>query len=232
MLIRAVVVDNKDPLHRGRLKVRAYGWHDEIPDEDLPWAEPCMPFGGDKDYGTLLIPEIGSTVWISFEVDDTFKPNPMCPVWVGVWWGQREVPSESQDGTYQNHVVVKTKKGHKIIVSDATDIIWIVTAQGDKMVMDGANRTISIQTQTFSQGFNTGQTNMTSWVITGDVTIQGNLLVTGNIDSIGQTTAQGGLKTLPSGQTIFVDDLITKYNSHTHTDSSGGSTSAPDQLLP
>ena len=125
MLIRAVVVDNKDPLHRGRLKVRAYGWHDEIPDEDLPWAEPCMPFGGDKDYGTLLIPEIGSTVWISFEVDDTFKPNPMCPVWVGVWWGQSEVPLESQDGSYKTHTVVKTKNKNLMVVSDATNKITI-----------------------------------------------------------------------------------------------------------
>ncbi len=184
MLVRAVVVDNKDPLHRGRIKIRAYGWHDEIPDDDLPWAEPCMPFGGDKDYGTLLIPETGSTVWISFEVDDTFKPNPMCPVWVGVWWGQSEVPSESQDGTYQTHAVVKTKKGHKVIVSDANDIIEVTTAQGDRIVLDGVNRTISVQTKTFSHAFDSGQTVMTSWNISGDVTINGNLTVKGEITDI------------------------------------------------
>ena len=76
--------------------------------------------------------------------------------------------------------------------------------------------------------------NLTSPTVTiqGDVVIEGNLNVTGNITSIGQTTAQSGLKTSPSGQTIFVDDLVSKYNSHTHTDSSGGSTSVPDQQLP
>ncbi len=79
---------------------------------------------------------------------------------------------------------------------------------------------------------NTSSLTSPTVTIKGDVMIEGNLNVTGNITSIGQTTAQSGLKTSPSGQTIFVDDLVSKYNSHTHTDSSGGSTSAPDQQLP
>ena len=124
MLIRAIVVDNKDPLHRGRLKIRAYGWHDELPDDDLPWAEPCLPFGGDKDYGMITIPDIGSTVWISFEVDDTFKPKPESPVWVGVWWGQNEVPQEAQGGDYKTHVF-KTRNGNKIVISDVGDYIHV-----------------------------------------------------------------------------------------------------------
>ncbi len=70
------------------------------------------------------------------------------------------------------------------------------------------------------------------FTITGDVIVQGNLFVSGNISSVGQTTAQGGLKTSPEGQTIFVDELITKYNTHTHTDSRGSSTSVPDKQLP
>ena len=79
---------------------------------------------------------------------------------------------------------------------------------------------------------NTSSLTSPTVTIKGDVMIEGNLNVTGNITSIGQTTAQSGLKTSPDGQTIFVDDLVSKYNSHTHTDSSGGSTSVPDQQLP
>ncbi len=231
MLVRAVVIDNKDPLHRGRLKIRAYGWHDELPDGDLPWAEPCLPFGGDKDYGLFVIPEVGSTVWVSFEVDDTFQPNPMCPVWMGVWWGQSEVPQEAQGGDYRTYMF-KTPKGNLIVVSDSEDSINIRTAQGDLIRLDGKSRSIKIETQSFRLSFNNGNTEVTTWSISGDVNINGNLFVSGNISSIGQTTAQGGLKTLPGGQVIFVDDLVNKYNSHTHTDSTGGSTSTPDQTLP
>ena len=245
MLIRAIVVDNKDPTHRGRLKIRAYGWHDDIPDNDLPWAEPCMPFGGDKDYGMFFIPEVGSTVWVSFEVDDTFKPNPMCPVWVGVWWGQGEVPPESRDGTYKTHVI-KTKKGHKIVISDDSDTVVVQTSQGDIIKMDGQNKSISVETQqvlvkaqginaqaqTFSLSDKNGTINTTSWTISGNVMIQGTLIVAGGIQSIGSLIAQGGVMTSPSGMAVFMDDLVNKFNTHTHTDSQGGSTGVPDKQLP
>ena len=44
-----VIVDVKDPLKEGRARVRVFGIFDDIPTEDLPWAEPgtaCEYFGG------------------------------------------------------------------------------------------------------------------------------------------------------------------------------------------
>ena len=41
-----VVEDRKDPLELGRVRVRCYGWHtedkQELPTEDLPWAQPIQ----------------------------------------------------------------------------------------------------------------------------------------------------------------------------------------------
>ena len=41
------VVDIKDPLYQGRAKIDVFGFFDEIPVEDLPWAEQIagMSFG-------------------------------------------------------------------------------------------------------------------------------------------------------------------------------------------
>lgn len=42
-----VVEDRNDPLQLGRVRVRCYGWHTEVknqvPTEDLPWAQPMQP---------------------------------------------------------------------------------------------------------------------------------------------------------------------------------------------
>jgi len=42
-----VVEDRLDPLELGRVRVRCYGWHtdnkNDIPTEDLPWAQPIQP---------------------------------------------------------------------------------------------------------------------------------------------------------------------------------------------
>lgn len=44
-----VVEDRQDPLNLGRCKIRCFGWHTEsvnqISTEDLPWAQPVVPYG-------------------------------------------------------------------------------------------------------------------------------------------------------------------------------------------
>ncbi len=86
------------------------------------------------------------------------------------------------------------------------------------------------ETQTKTEAFNQGSLKMTSWQIEGNITLQGNLLVLGNISSTGTITAQSGLMTAPAGLKLMVDDFLTIYNSHTHTDSNNGTTSPPNQI--
>ena len=99
---RGIVVDNDDtarPSHvyRGLLKInvpQVYGV--DIPDTDLPWAEPCLPFGGGRldgvSYGFFALPQIGSTVWIMFENADAQRP-----VWMGTWFGEKDATPELAD---------------------------------------------------------------------------------------------------------------------------------------
>lgn len=66
---RATVLDDADPLARGRLLVRvtgASGKHEE-------WATACLPAAGGTD-----VPPRGSQVWVAFEEGDAARP-----VWLG-----------------------------------------------------------------------------------------------------------------------------------------------------
>lgn len=84
---RGTVINNIDPLGRGRIMVT-------VPDVSITpstWAEPCVPVAG-LQMGLLAVPPIGGGVWIEFE-----KGDPDYPIWVGGWWGSAaELPVLAQ----------------------------------------------------------------------------------------------------------------------------------------
>jgi len=70
---------NKDPKHMGRLQVRVreiYGddREDETPTHLLPWAKQLQFFGGFNDGGSHTPYPVGSTVLVSFEQGDKYRP--------------------------------------------------------------------------------------------------------------------------------------------------------------
>jgi hypothetical protein len=69
------IVENKDPLYRGRAKVNVFGFFDGIPVEDLPWAEQIagLSFGGNSGGGNISIPRIGTVVAVHFEENNYYK---------------------------------------------------------------------------------------------------------------------------------------------------------------
>lgn len=71
-----VIVDINDPEKRGRAKVRVFGKFDDIPDEDLPWAENSMSstFGGNGGGGTLSIPKVDTVVAVHFDNGNIYTP--------------------------------------------------------------------------------------------------------------------------------------------------------------
>ena len=121
---RGFVVDNADPEHLGRLKLKIPS---VLGDEVVTgWALPCTPYGGDADQGFLFVPEIDAGVWVEFEEGDL-----EFPIWVGTFWskpgGESELPKPNDpDGTEQGSVqdpptrkIIKTVKGHTIQLEDA-----------------------------------------------------------------------------------------------------------------
>lgn len=85
---RGTVVNNVDPLNKGRLLV-------SVPDvlglTPSTWAMPCVPLAGVQN-GFYAMPLIGSGVWVEFEQGDSDYP-----IWVGCFWGSAaEVPAMSR----------------------------------------------------------------------------------------------------------------------------------------
>jgi hypothetical protein len=70
-----IIVDNKDPLYEGRAKIRVFGFFEDIPVEDIPWAEQIagLSFGGNGGGGNMTIPRIGTVVAVHFEEHNYYK---------------------------------------------------------------------------------------------------------------------------------------------------------------
>ena len=140
---RGLVVDNDDSSlkdkHFGRLKVRVdqvYG--KEVKDEDLPWAEPCLPMGGsivdpDDDkirHGFFSLPPKEASVWIAFEQGDVKRP-----IWFGTWYGTKDTKSDLSE--LPNEALRHSEHGvaypeiHLIKFSHLKKGIWI-RCSGDK----------------------------------------------------------------------------------------------------
>jgi len=92
-LYRGVVEYNIDPMKIGRCKVRVVAIHGtevSIETKDLPWSVPMNSYGGFHDGGTFIVPPVGSTVWVQFEMGESRNP-----VYFGAWYknpnDQREV---------------------------------------------------------------------------------------------------------------------------------------------
>ncbi len=109
---RGSVVNNIDPLQRGRLQAMVPDVLGSVPSS---WAEPCVPFAGIQA-GLWSVPPIGAGVWVEFEQGD-----PEHPVWTGSWWGSAaEVPALALAVPPAiSHVLVQTTAQNTISVSDA-----------------------------------------------------------------------------------------------------------------
>ena len=91
-----IVVDNYDPLYKGRCKIRVFGLHTEtvfgqylILDDDLPWACPAPNVGSSN--GSFNVPNIGERVYVN--ADDPYNIQ---------YFGQVEVKSSIKDLQYKN----------------------------------------------------------------------------------------------------------------------------------
>ncbi len=94
-LYRAFVVDNADPLGRGRLQLLV---PEVLGDLTTGWAEPCMSWAGRADLGSYTVPSVTKDadgkpttgVWVQFRSGDV-----RFPVWVGTFWGVPFDPTSS-----------------------------------------------------------------------------------------------------------------------------------------
>lgn len=120
---RGFVVDNKDPQNLGRLRLLIPA---VLGDVVSGWADPCVPYGGGRNFGNFSTPPVtrgadGSYttgVWVEFE-----RGNPQYPIWVGCFYGAPkgapEAPGDPDEGGPDIDVhVSRTFSGHSVIAVD------------------------------------------------------------------------------------------------------------------
>ena len=111
---RGYVVDNEDPEHMGRVKVR-------IPSvtkgkEHPTWAYPKTQWGG-NGYGMQMLPVKGEIVWVEFEHGDT-----RFPIWN---FAHRAIGEKPEEFISSKIYGIKTPKGQTVIINDEIEEIII-----------------------------------------------------------------------------------------------------------
>ena len=86
---RGIVTDIGDPNDQCRIRATVPAVLGEHP---CGWAMPAAPFAGDG-HGMVLLPRVGSGVWIEFEAG-----NLDAPIWSGAWWARAQRPEPKGAG--------------------------------------------------------------------------------------------------------------------------------------
>lgn len=89
------------------------------------WAMPCVPYAGPQ-VGFLMLPEVGSGVWIEFEQGDV-----SLPIWTGCYWSSGDVPSNAS-ATVKSII---TSAGSLAMDNDAQSVT-LSDAQQNTVVLD------------------------------------------------------------------------------------------------
>ncbi|MCD6482267.1 MAG: hypothetical protein J7K80_00830 [Candidatus Izimaplasma sp.] len=133
-----VVTNNQDPLKLGRVKLVIYDKFDEF---ETDWARIASLYSG-NDRGLLILPEVGDEVLVSFRSGDMREPYV-----IGSLWNKKENPPEKNEDGKNNIKIIKSRKGHQIIIDDDDDggSIEIKTENGTSIFLDNKdNGTIKI----------------------------------------------------------------------------------------
>jgi hypothetical protein len=116
---RGIVTDVGDPDNQCRIRATVPA---VLGEQACSWALPVAPFAGDG-HGMVLLPKVGSGVWIEFEAGQLDNP-----IWSGAWWASGQRPEPQGDGVR----VIVSEKGHKVILDDEANEVRIV--HGDEVI--------------------------------------------------------------------------------------------------
>ena len=130
------VTDVGDPDNRCRIQATVPAVLGSVP---CDWAMPAAPFAG-GGHGLVMLPEVGSAVWIEFEAGQIHQP-----IWSGGFWANNQRPDPTGAGVR----VLVSKKGHKIVVDDDADEIRISHSSDTESLLERITLTGDDITLTF-----------------------------------------------------------------------------------
>jgi uncharacterized protein involved in type VI secretion and phage assembly len=112
------------------------------------WASPCVPYAGSQ-VGFMMLPDVGTGVWIEFEGGDVSYP-----IWVGGYWRDGEYPADAAADVK----VLVTVAPHEIKLDDNQGSITITDPNNNTVTLDssvitldnGGSMTIAISSSSVS----------------------------------------------------------------------------------
>lgn len=243
------VVDLNDPQQLGRIKVNAYGIHDEISNSDLPWASVIAPVvtGGNDSFTSSLGIQIDAQVFgifldgqnsqLPLIVGSIPKDGDINPLTTGTQTKTYTLdekacdPADPYAAEYPHNKVYETTQGHVKEYDDTPGATRIREIHGPSGTFY----------QMHHDGSYTLHVNNNKHVridgneclhITGDwnVTVDGNINIdcsdttfTGNVNILGNLNVSGSIRG-ESGVSVaqdFVTDRGISLNNHRHRDTKG-----------
>ena len=175
-----VVTDNRDPLNRGRVKVRRAA----APDGEF-WARLAAPAAG-RDSGIYAVPEPGDEVLLAFE-----HGHPDRPYVIGALWNGKDTPPAAAPSVR----VVKSRTGHAVRLDDTAGAEKIEVVEKDgksSIVLDSVTGAITVR----------GGADVTVEAPNGVLRLRGNQIAMSADTSI-SVQAQGSLDLAGTGPTTL-----------------------------
>lgn len=128
---RGTVIDVDDPENQCRIRATVPS---VLYDQPCGWAMPAAPFGGDG-HGMVMLPKVGSGVWIEFEAGRLDNP-----IWSGAWWAVGQRPEPQGPGVR----VIVSEKGHQVVLDDDADEVTIAHGSGPTIKLTATELTITV----------------------------------------------------------------------------------------
>ena len=216
-----IVVDNYDPLYKGRCKIRVFGLHSDticgqylILDDDLPWSSPAPNIG--SSIGLFNIPNIGERVYVN--ADDPYNIQ---------YYGQVEVKSPIKDLQYKN-----TEMSDKLKViaysednmEGERDYLKIYYLPEDGLTIECNGNTILLTKYDNLLIKNNKGAEISMDNVSGDI----NIKTEGKVNLNCTEVSLGG----DAADTIVLGSkLMEKFNNHTHFSGDAAITNPPIQKL-
>lgn len=177
------IENNKDPDKLGRCKIRVFGiYGDDIPTNDIPWANPDFSFIG-STLGSFVVPPEDAIVRVYFEQDDIYRPMYTTKV-----VDRNNLSSEREEDYPNTLVLMETDLGDYFKINTSTGETTYRHASGLIISIDknGNMKIDNTRTSTGNLDFDIkGNVNIKS--NTGDVVISAPL---GNVKLGGELATQ------------------------------------------
>ena len=216
-----IVVDNYDPLYKGRCKIRVFGLHSEticgqylILDDDLPWSCPAPNVGSSN--GTFNIPAIGERVYVN--ADDPYNIK---------YFGQVEIKSSIKDLQYKN---TEMSDKLKVIAYSEDNMegeknylkIYYLPEEGLNIECNGNKILLSKYDSLIIKNNKGAEISMSN--VSGDI----NIKTDGKVNLDCREVCLGG----EGGDSIALGSkLMEKFNNHTHFSGDAAITNPPIEKL-